>query len=60
MDAKKAETIITAAAGMEYRDWERVRDMIERKFETAKKAATISEQDAEHAIQMLMAELPRG
>lgn len=59
MDAKKAETIITAAAGMEYRDWEKVRDMIERKFHEKQAQVEITQQEAWHGLQMLMAEMPR-
>lgn len=58
MDMKKAEAIIYAACGLEWHEWEKIAEMVERKFERAKKAAKYSTQDAEHAIRTLAAEQP--
>lgn len=60
MDAKKAETIITAAAGLKYWEWRAIADMIDRKFIGKQAQVEFTPQDAEHGLQMLIAEQPRG
>ena len=60
MDAKKAETIMNAVAGMPYKDWQAIAEMVERKYQTAMRKTTITAQEAEHGLRMLIAEQPRG
>ena len=60
MNFEKAEKIITAACGLEWQEWERIAEMVERKFARAKAQAKYSQQDAEHAVIALKAEAPRG
>ena len=42
MDAKKAEMIMNAVAGMPYKDWQAIAEMVERKYQTAMRKTTIS------------------
>ena len=58
MDMTKAETIITAAAGLKYWEWREISEMIERKFRSAQAFAEFGEQEAAHAVQMLKNEQP--
>lgn len=60
MDMKKAEAIILSASGLEWQEWEKIAEMVERKFERAKAKAKFTIEEATHAVQTLSAELPRG
>lgn len=60
MDMKKARTIIEAAVDMPWSDWCMIVEMVSRKYNTARNAATIGWKDADAALLALKNEQPRG
>ena len=60
MDMNKARIIIETAAGMPWRDWCAVMEIVSRKYSTARDAVVFTDQDAAAALRTLEAELPRG
>lgn len=60
MDMNKARIIIEAAAGMPWRDWCAVMEVVSRKYSTTRDAVVLTGRDAADALIALEAELPRG
>lgn len=59
MDMNKARTIIEATAGMPWRDWCAIMEIICRKYSTARDAVVLSGDAATAALRTLEAERPR-